>query len=90
MSSKLTLKKDIVVRWVALLLAASLFSWVVGNLVDEPELIRVEDHTTWCFHAEYNSMDDYRDVKPPEMAFITFGAGDKVRVFERCDPFYER
>jgi hypothetical protein len=87
--SKLTLQKDIVFRWVALLLAASLCAWSIGNLVDEAKPIRVEGSSVWCFHAEYESMELYKDSKPPSQAFIDIQSGGKVRVFEHCNPFYD-
>lgn len=88
MSSKLTFKKDIVFRWVSLLVASSLFSWTVGKIFDTPKEVHVEGNNVWCFHAEYQSMSDYKDTKPPQSAFIDIESGGSVRVFERCDPFY--
>lgn len=76
MSSKLTLKPDIVLKWILLLASAGFLAHGVGYIFDEraPDTVQLEGSTKWCLSAEYGSIKEYQgDETRSGTSFIDIG-----------------
>lgn len=90
MNNKLTMKRDVVTRWVMLLIAASLFSYVIGELFDkEPEPVKLEGNSKWCVYGEFADLDEFRDATSLPNVFVDIKPNGSVRIFTPCNQFYD-